>query len=222
MYPENPPFIDGHSIARPIHPECLPIAAALKDCTGLLFKEFVLVVLDEDREEKLYTSAALTPHQQRIFTDRFKVGFRSSIRKALARESGQGSLESHIYNKHYSGQSNIEDSLPVKRIRRHSGPQLTSGSTVDDDSAIHEKRKRSSLSPSIRLYPDSHDIATPAQKIRRLVISDKAGVECFYLVRLKEMQQSACKIMGKAFVKFIEPKKQSYYPYTKGDISAPL
>lgn len=72
MYPENPPFIDGHSIARPIHPECLPIAAALKDCTGLLFKEFVLVVLDEDREEKLYTSAALTPHQQRIFTDRFK------------------------------------------------------------------------------------------------------------------------------------------------------
>jgi hypothetical protein len=35
------------------------------------------------------------------------------------------------------------------------------------------------------------------------------------------MQQSACKIIGKAFVKLIEPKKQTYYPYTKGNAQAP-
>lgn len=64
-----------------------PIAAALKECAGLLFKEFALVVLNENGEEDVYTSAALTPHQRRIFTDRFKVDFHSSVRKAHARGS---------------------------------------------------------------------------------------------------------------------------------------
>jgi hypothetical protein len=41
-------------------------------------------VLDENGEEKVYTSAYLIPHQQTIFTYQLKVDFRSSVQKALA------------------------------------------------------------------------------------------------------------------------------------------
>jgi hypothetical protein len=54
-----------------------------------------------------------------------------------------------------------------------------------------------------------------------LVIGDEAEVERFYFVRFKDMQQSSCKVMGKAFVKLVEPKKQTHHPYTKGDVKAP-
>jgi hypothetical protein len=36
-----------------------------------------------------------------------------------------------------------------------------------------------------------------------------------------DMQQSSCKVMAKAFVKLVEPKKQSNHPYTKGNLKAP-
>jgi hypothetical protein len=53
------------------------------------------------------------------------------------------------------------------------------------------------------------------------MIGDEAEVERFYTCRFKDMQQSSCKVMGKAFVKLVEPKKQTHHPYTKGDDRAP-
>jgi len=50
---------------------------------------------------------------------------------------------------------------------------------------------------------------------------DKNELEKFYFLRFKDMQQNACKIIGKAFVKALEPKKQTHYPYTKGADKAP-
>jgi hypothetical protein len=53
------------------------------------------------------------------------------------------------------------------------------------------------------------------------MIGNEAEVEKFYHCRFKDMQQSSCKIIGKAFVKLVEPKKQTHHPYTKGDEKAP-
>jgi hypothetical protein len=61
----------------------------------------------------------------------------------------------------------------------------------------------------------------PVRKTQRLVIGDAAAVEQLYLHRFMDMQQSSCKVMAKAFVKLVEPKKQSNHPYTKGNIKAP-
>jgi hypothetical protein len=58
-------------------------------------------------------------------------------------------------------------------------------------------------------------------RTQQLVIQDSKEVFAFYVTRFKDMQQSACKIMGKAFVKLVEPKKQTHYPYTRGDEAAP-
>ena len=43
------------------------VNTALRDCAGLLFKEFALVVLDENGEEKVFTSAALTLSAANIY-----------------------------------------------------------------------------------------------------------------------------------------------------------
>ena len=86
----------------PVHPRCLvsnvfvssrleeefteliflkPVETALKDCAGLSVKEFALIVLDENGDEKTYTSTSLTPHQQKIFTERFRNDFRKTIKR---------------------------------------------------------------------------------------------------------------------------------------------
>jgi hypothetical protein len=68
-------------------------------------------------------------------------------------------------------------------------------------------------------YRSSRDI--PVQKTQNLTIGNEKEVDQFYYVRFKDMQQSSCKVMGKAFVKLVEPKKQTHYPYTQGDSKAP-
>lgn len=43
----------------------------------------------------------------------------------------------------------------------------------------------------------------------------------YYEQRFKNLQQTACKMMAKAWVKAVEPKKQSTHPYTGSDEKAP-
>jgi hypothetical protein len=64
-------------------------------------------------------------------------------------------------------------------------------------------------------------VVVPVQKRHQLIIGEKSEVEKFYVVRFMDMQQTSCKVMGKTFVKLVEPKKQSNYPYTKGNDKAP-
>lgn len=58
-------------------------------------------------------------------------------------------------------------------------------------------------------------------KTQQLRIGDDEEVKNFYLGRFRDMQQNSCKIMGKAFVKLVEPKKQTHHPYTSGDENRP-
>ena len=69
---------------------------------------------------------------------------------------------------------------------------------------------------------DDTPIPVPVVKFQEMEIGNEEEVEKFYGVRFKDMQQSACKVMGKAFVKLVEPKKQTHHPYTKGDEKAPM
>lgn len=49
-----------------------------------------------------------------------------------------------------------------------------------------------------------------------ITIGDDTARDEVYRLCLKKIQQNGCKIIGKAWVKLLEPKKQSTYPYTKG------
>lgn len=63
-------------------------------------------------------------------------------------------------------------------------------------------------------------IATTAPK-KGIRINEKEVVKQFYHDLLKECQQNACKLIAKAWIKAVEPKKQSTHPYTGKDEKAP-
>ena len=97
---------------------------------------------------------------------------------------------------------------------------------TDEDSsssAMHtRKRHRAGLTASYT-GPEEDDTPMPAAAIRtrQIAIGDEKKITEFLINRLKMCQQNACKIAAKAFVKAIEPKKQTNYPYTKAENSAP-
>ncbi|KAL2888080.1 hypothetical protein HOO65_040417 [Ceratocystis lukuohia] len=56
---------------------------------------------------------------------------------------------------------------------------------------------------------------------RPISIGDRNSIWLYYQQRLRSCQQNACKIIAKAWVKAIEPKKQSHHPYTGKEDRAP-
>lgn len=56
---------------------------------------------------------------------------------------------------------------------------------------------------------------------KALTIGNHDEVTAFLATRFRQLQQHVCKIVAKAWIKVIEPKKQSRYPYNKGEHSKP-
>ncbi|KAK0662399.1 hypothetical protein DIS24_g1970 [Lasiodiplodia hormozganensis] len=61
------------------------------------------------------------------------------------------------------------------------------------------------------------DIEPEEQQVVRFPIEDRAQVLDILGRRLDQMQQLACKVILKAWIRAIEPKKQSNYPYVGSD-----
>ncbi len=107
--------------------------------------------------------------------------------------------EDYVLDGSYSGHATTPpdgqwpDARSRKRARREGGP----GHDVDNDVA------------PIIISP------------KGLEIGDSQAVLEFYDRGFKCIQQTACREIGKAFIKLIAPKKQANNPYTKGDATAP-
>ena len=59
------------------------------------------------------------------------------------------------------------------------------------------------------------DISTTVrvQKTQQLHVNDDEKIAAFYATRFMDLQQNACRILAKAWVKLVEPKKQTHHPY---------
>lgn len=97
--------------------------------------------------------------------------------------------------------------------RRGHFRQQNFDSESEDERPVVKQRKRPRNEPPM--------LPAIERKTQSLEIGNSEEVEKFYYVRFKDMQQNACKIIGKAFVKLLEPKKQTHYPYTRGAEKAP-
>lgn len=87
-----------------------------------------------------------------------------------------------------------------------------------DHDPAHKTRKRARRPPP---YVDNDAPMTIATTKRALRIGDSDMVWDFYQQRFKNCQQTSCKLIAKAWVKAVEPKKQSHHPYTGKDEKAP-
>jgi len=68
--------------------------------------------------------------------------------------------------------------------------------------------------------PREADSNRPPLVVRKVAlrIGNDDGVAEFYATRFKNIQQTACKLIAKAWIKTLAPKKQSTHPYTGREI----
>jgi len=106
---------------------------------------------------------------------------------------------------------------------RYAGPdrrRLPGGDDDDDGDGIPPRpgRKRHRARHPVE---DDNEAPAPVMHRRRIRVQDSQALWNFYDQRFKSCQQSACKLIAKAWVKAVEPKKQSTHPYTGSDEKAP-
>ncbi len=122
--------------------------------------------------------------------------FDSDAKFNVRKHSSGSEISRRRHRKSRSEESEGDGSVGAKRRCKGHGVQY---------------REESSEEMPVAQSPQTHDME----------IGNDGQVYAYYFVRFKDMQQSACRIVGKAFVKLMEPKKQTHHPYTKGDKKAP-
>jgi hypothetical protein len=90
----------------------------------------------------------------------------------------------------------------------------------DGPPAAYRTRKRHRANLSRRGLDDDEPPVITRSK-RGIKVGDSDELWEFYGMRFKNIQQNACKLIAKIWVKAVAPKKQSSNPYTKGDEKAP-
>jgi|SRR3569833_1184438 len=95
---------------------------------------------------------------------------------------------------------------------RHSSRRTSD--VLDDEGLRLRKRARRQLSRRTLAIRDDDVPSKISATKKSIQIGDDKAVWDIYDQRFRNLQQSACKLIAKAWVKLIEPKKQSNYPYT--------
>ncbi|KAJ9154838.1 hypothetical protein NKR23_g2420 [Pleurostoma richardsiae] len=99
----------------------------------------------------------------------------------------------------------------------------TQGADAFDDESVYKTRKKA-RTHTFRRDQDQADDEPQVQVVpsrRGIKIGNNKEVWDFCDQRFKNLQQTACKLIAKAWVKLVEPKKQSTHPYTGKEEKAP-
>jgi hypothetical protein len=95
-------------------------------------------------------------------------------------------------------------------------------SDMFEDESIGPPYKARKRPRQVRRDFDDDDAPVPVASARKgIKIGDSEATWQFYDQRFRNCQQTACKLIAKAWVKAVEPKKQSNHPYTGSDEKAP-
>ncbi|KAI0024971.1 hypothetical protein F4780DRAFT_486666 [Xylariomycetidae sp. FL0641] len=105
--------------------------------------------------------------------------------------------------------------------RRYRLPMESSGLGNNDGNSESRRRTRASTAQRASDKADTLPPATIASSKRPIQISNEEQLLAFYDQRFKNCQQNACKMIAKAWVKTVEPKKQSTHPYTGPNANPP-
>ncbi|KAI1432336.1 hypothetical protein GGR50DRAFT_697141 [Xylaria sp. CBS 124048] len=108
------------------------------------------------------------------------------------------------------------------RERRHYS--AATDDTLAEEGLVRSRKRLRSGSSQHGIGSSSREnypLGSPISSKRGIKVSDSDAIYAFYDQRLKCCQQTACKIIAKAWVKAVAPKKQSTNPYTRGDKTRP-
>ena len=90
-----------------------------------------------------------------------------------------------------------------------------------EDANQYKARKRARSGMQRQAADFGDESLQPTLSTRAISVSDEKELWDFYEQRFKDCQQTACKLIAKAWIKAVEPKKQSTHPYTGSDEKAP-
>lgn len=196
------------------------IKDALRDCVRIPVKEFALIAICENGELQTYASPPLSKYHDKIFSESFK----STFTRAAHRVNRDGNfapngfgLEGILYNQ-FDIDNDIRQGTTSSESPRH---RKTRSDDSDEEGSGSSKRTKRGHNRRGRDHSSDDTPVATSRRTRELEIGNSKDVKDFYTTRFKDMQQTACKTIGKAFVKLVEPKKQTHHPYTKGDALAP-
>lgn len=117
--------------------------------------------------------------------------------------------------------SDSTDSSNSRHNRHRSRKDFKQEDSDDEDSTVTLQKGRKRLRGSQAKTPERKPSMPQSMRMRSLRIGDTAEVTKFYEGRFRDIQQAACKIIAKAFIKVVEPRKQTNFPYTGGVDRAP-
>lgn len=189
------------------------IKSALLNC-GYDVAEFVLIYSGSDGNPQptVLSSSGLRNYSHRIANEHVCYNFTRSI----LHSRNEIGLDDPRSIGHFDAESGNQSPWDQKLL---SPTEYRIGAEDSDEDRSPRSRKRARVR---RLRQGlAEDQPLPSVKSQKLTIGNDADVDRFYYIRFKDMQQSSCKVMGKAFVKLVEPRKQTHHPYTGGNEKAP-
>ena len=120
-------------------------------------------------------------------------------------------LNTAIANQHFA-RSRLADTDDLFSTAPKSAP-LFPTSTFDENT--------SRVSTTPRLLTPSLPFTTTSTPLHEITLSSTAARTAFLELRFGQLQQGVCKTVAKAWIKIIEPKKQTRCPYNKGEAGKP-
>ncbi|KJZ72822.1 hypothetical protein HIM_07766 [Hirsutella minnesotensis 3608] len=202
-------FQDPYDLHRRQPP--MQIDEALRSHCGIAAKQYFVAAITDDGLPMTFFSPGQKLHDNTIrqFFDANK--FQHVMRRI---DSGADPMLDDGFGFDDGGM--YARSGPFARVR---AVERRRSSVFDDwGSPARQGRKR----PRAR-HPVNEDDDVPMTVSSRkgIKVGDSEAVWSFYEQRFKNCQQTACKLIAKAWVKAVEPKKQSTHPYTGSDEKAP-
>ncbi|KAK9370180.1 hypothetical protein V1509DRAFT_329057 [Lipomyces kononenkoae] len=135
-------------------------------------------------------------------------------------ESAQVYLSPHSTEASWCSQQSSVNSNPSSPAAQTLSDHMSQLTTQKEDAFLSQAQR--SRPPPLRIraggpIPPGRLADDGHTKYYPLVISDRQAVTGFLEAKFRQLQQLACKIVAKAWIKVIEPKKQSNHPYNKGE-----
>lgn len=196
------------------HQPPMAIDTALRSHCGIWAKQYFVAVIMDDGTPTTFFSPGPKFHDSVVchFFDAKKF------------QQVAGQLDSDQIATESNGPDETDESMyfrPVFGNRHRTLDRLLLPSNSDGDEGAGYLPRLERKRPRARQTVEDEDLTVPILLHRGIRVSDARALWSFYDQRFKSCQQSACKLIAKAWVKALEPKKQSTHPYTGSDAKAP-
>ncbi|KAH9884580.1 hypothetical protein F4778DRAFT_787687 [Xylariomycetidae sp. FL2044] len=196
-----------------------PIDRALSEHCHINADSIFVVAVDSEGDCQLFSAGSAIPVNPANYVDI------DSLRRDIQNRDSQQpqSATSSLYELPDTPRSSYAGETGRRRNQTARYGQSTNSEELDEDVGKSSRRKRPRQGTARRRANKFEDrkFPSPASTKKTITIGSEKETWDFYEQRFKNCQQNFCKIVAKAWIKLVEPKKQSTHPYTKSEESQP-